>query len=237
MLGICLLHCIRNFVRFFLEHLYTTIAWAYDLVAWMTSVGQWRNWQQAALDVLPAGSLLELGHGPGHLLFSLSQEGRKAIGVDLSKQMTRLASKRLRKAVLPARIARARAQALPFPNSHFDALFSTFPSEYIFDQRTFDEAWRVLKPAGIFIIVAGVTEIGGARSRKLNFIGIFDRLVAILYRVTGEEIPRNRNLAQTIEQELEKLGFSPTVEFVQQERARILRIRAEKRSLRDTAVG
>jgi len=223
-----LIHLIRDFVRFFLKHLYTTIAWAYDLVAWITSVGQWRIWQQVAVEALPPGIVLELGHGPGHLIFSLFSEGRYVIGVDASKQMSRIASQRLHKANLPVRIVRARAQALPFPCSFFDAIYSTFPSEYIFDRGTYQEAWRSLKPEGLLIIIPGIIQITGQRRGKFDPLYILDRLASVLYRITGEDIPTNRKFKQRIRQELEQFGFAPTIDFIKQPRAIVFRIIARK---------
>jgi ubiquinone/menaquinone biosynthesis C-methylase UbiE len=223
-----LIRPIQNFVRFFLKYLYTTIAWAYDLVAYVTSVGQWRNWQDAAVEALPPGIVLELGHGPGHLLLSLSLEDRRIIGLDASRQMVRMASGRLRKAHLPAQIVQGRAQALPFPSSLFDAIFSTFPSEYIFDRGTYQEAWRALKPEGLLVIIPGVIRITGKRKDRLDPIYILDRLASVLYQITGEDIQMSSDLERRIREEFERFGFSPTIDFIEQPRAIVLRIIARK---------
>src|SRR3989337_1455537 len=66
---------LTGFLRFFFQHLYTTLAPAYDLIAWTVSMGQWNQWVGTALEPLPAGPLLELGHGTGHLLRDLAVRG------------------------------------------------------------------------------------------------------------------------------------------------------------------
>jgi len=60
--------------------LYHEAAWAYDAVAAAVSLGQWRAWGAAALPFLPGPRVLELGHGPGHMLIALTAAGYDAAG-------------------------------------------------------------------------------------------------------------------------------------------------------------
>jgi ubiquinone/menaquinone biosynthesis C-methylase UbiE len=209
------LRILAPLLRFFFSHLYTTFAWAYDLVAWTTSIGQWRTWQTAALAAAPAGRLLELGHGPGHLLLNLARRGQEAIGVDVSPQMGRLAARRLRRSGMPPNVIRAKAQALPLPYAHFDGVLSTFPSEYVFDPDTLAEVQRVLRPGGSFIVIP-MAEITGT--------SLPDRFAAWLYRVTGQFIEPLPNWSEP----LERLGYSVRLDRVHQARAVVLRVVAHK---------
>jgi ubiquinone/menaquinone biosynthesis C-methylase UbiE len=145
---------LTSLLRWFFHHLYTTIAWAYDAVAWLSSLGEWAAWRRTALDRLPrAGRCLELGFGTGHLLVEAEAAGLGAFGADESRQMARLTRRRLGRSRLPVRIVRARAQALPFAARTFSAVFATFPSEYIFDPASLAEIRRLLAPPGIVIVV------------------------------------------------------------------------------------
>ncbi len=168
---------LSRFLGFFFRHLYTTFAWSYDLVAWIVSVGQWRAWSHTAIDPLPTGLTLELGHGPGHLLLELAMHRVPAIGVDLSMQMARMADRRLRRAGAAARVVRADAKALPFAQGRFQAIVSSFPPEFAFDQETASECWRVLQVGSSLTLVLSATITGNM---------LLDRLAAALFRVTNQ---------------------------------------------------
>ena len=58
----------RNLLLRFFHLLYHQLAWAYDAVSAAVSLGRWQDWGAAALPFVNGASVLELGHGPGHLL-------------------------------------------------------------------------------------------------------------------------------------------------------------------------
>ncbi len=69
------------------------------------------------------------------------------------------------------RVCRARAQALPFPDSCFDSVVSTFPSDYIVEERTLIEVRRVLRPGGRLVVVpAGWLNPTGVRGRLFEAV-------------------------------------------------------------------
>ena len=206
---------LKKLLRLFFNQLYTRFAWAYDLVAWTTSIGQWKTWQSAAIEILPDGDLLEVGHGTGHLLLNLVRGKRKIIGVDPSIQMGRIAARRLTRNGYRPKVIRSVVQHLPFPGGHFSCVLSTFPSEYIFDPDTLSEVQRVLQPGGVFIVVCAVYIVGRS---------IPDRFAAWLYRITGQTGKPGDNWSQP----LDRLGFHSQLHYVQQERAVVLRIVARK---------
>jgi ubiquinone/menaquinone biosynthesis C-methylase UbiE len=70
--------------------LYHQLAWTYDFVTSVVSLGRWSDWVQSALPYLN-GRVLEFGFGPGHLLPSLSENNLPAFGLDESRQMAHLA--------------------------------------------------------------------------------------------------------------------------------------------------
>ncbi len=202
-------------LRAFFDLLYTRLAWIYDLVAWTSSMGQWRTWQQVALADLPEGRVLELGHGPGHLLLDLGSLRPSVFGVDSSRQMNRQAARRLRRKGMPARLARASAAALPFPAEAFGAVVSTFPSEYILDPRAASEARRVLGPGGCLVIIP-TAEITGT--------AIYDRFARWLYAVTRQ----SGDVTDAGLEPLRQAGFTAEADRVQLARARVWRIRARR---------
>jgi len=203
-------------LRTFFELLYTRFAWTYDAVAWASSMGQWHAWQRTALEDLPAGRILELGHGPGHTLMDLVRSGVSAFAIDRSRQMSRLTGRRLRREGWPGRIARASAFRLPFATRSFAAVVSTFPTEYILDPRTVHEVARILAPGGLMVVIP-VAAITG--------LGIFDRSAGWLNRVTGQSDAAGERWTAPWREG----PFDVEVEQVVLPRSRVWRIRARRR--------
>lgn len=206
---------LRRFVGWFLDHLYTDLAWAYDLVAELTSAGQWWNWQRAVEAPLPSGRLLEIGFGTGRLLHRLQVKGHRVTGIDLSEQMVRITRRRLLTEDLPLRVARASALALPFGPGTFSGAYTTFPSDFILKEETLHEVLRVLQPGGVMVVVP-VARIRG--------IGLVDRLADWLYRITGQSGP----LPQDWDRPFRSLDVDVSLDVVEQPRAHVVRIVATK---------
>jgi len=168
---------VRYFFKTFFQLLYHDFAWTYDWVAAIVSVGRWKTWTLCCLPFLDNSIVLELGSGPGHLQIALAKKGISAFGLDASKQMARLARRRLNKNSYHANISLGRAQNLPFANGKFDKIVATFPSEYISDPLTLGQSRRVLKEHGELIIIP-VAWITGKKW--------WDKLAAGLFRITSQ---------------------------------------------------
>jgi ubiquinone/menaquinone biosynthesis C-methylase UbiE len=167
-------------LRFGFRLLYNEMAFTYDLVSHVVSLGAWRCWQRAALkhmNVQPGAPVLELAHGTGNLQLDLNNAGYRVYGYDLSPYMGRIAKAKLKKAKCAIRLARGRAQQLPFPSGTFEAVVSTFPTDFIVAPQTLREVHRVLTEGGQFIIVPnGVLTSGG----------VIETGIERLYRITGQ---------------------------------------------------
>lgn len=167
----------RAFVRLGFRLLYNELAWTYDPVSWLASKGQWRSWQMAAIPYLRGPVVLELAHGPGHILLALQSAGYQVTGLDLSPFMGRHAQRRTGHVRDRIALVRGRAQALPFAKQKFDSALSTFPTEFLTEQATIDSIHRVLKPAGRLVVVPQAQFTGdSAPTRFLEW----------LYAVTGQ---------------------------------------------------
>ncbi|HEX2621008.1 MAG TPA: methyltransferase domain-containing protein [Phototrophicaceae bacterium] len=167
-------------IRFGFRLLYNEMAFTYDLVSKAVSMGQWRCWQRAALKHLKPGTqslILELAHGTGDLQLDLASAGYRSIGYDLSPYMGRIASRKLQRHGVKARLVRGLAQGLPFADESVDAIVCTFPTDFIFAESTLHEAWRVLRPEGRLVIV-----INGVFTGR----GLMTRLLEGLYWITGQ---------------------------------------------------
>ncbi len=140
-------------VRFGFYLLYNQLAFTYDSVSWIVSLGLWREWQRTAIVYISGPRVLEIAHGPGHMLLALNQAGFNVTGIDLSSYMVRLAKVRIGKINAPIDLVRSPVQQLPFQKNTFDSILSTFPSEFILQASTLESVYNVLKPDGYFIIV------------------------------------------------------------------------------------
>jgi ubiquinone/menaquinone biosynthesis C-methylase UbiE len=170
-------------LRFGFRLLYNEMAWTYDTVSWVVSLGEWRSWQRAAikhLNVERGARILELAHGTANLQIDLRTAGLDSVAVDLSPYMGQIARRKLVRNRIVPKLVRARAQALPFPDESFPAVVSTFPTDFIVDAATLAEVYRVLKPGGRLVFVPnGVLTGGGVARQGLEFA----------YRATGQRGP------------------------------------------------
>ena len=172
-------HLWNSLIRFGFRLLYYEMAWTYDLVSWLVSLGDWRAWQRAALPFVVGLDVLEIGHGPGHMLLALQNARFAVVGLDLSPHMGRQAQRRTQRTVP---LVRGRVQELPFGTAVFDTVLSTFPTEYVVDPVTLATVARVLRPDGRFVIVP---------EGRLTGRGPIYRFIEWLYAITGQSHPTN----------------------------------------------
>lgn len=165
-------------VTFGFRLLYNEMAFTYDGVSRLVSMGAWRCWGRAALPYLRRdGTVLELAHGTGNLQLDLAAEGVQTIGYDLSPAMGQIARRKLQRAKLPVRLTRGDAAALPFADAQFSNILCTFPTPFIAQPSVVRECWRVLQPGGNLVVVPTATFTGRGMTR---------RVLEWLYRITGQ---------------------------------------------------
>lgn len=175
-----LIKSIIGAMRLFFYLLYQPFAWTYDWVASIVSAGRWNSWVLSVLPDLAGPRILELGHGPGHLQLALHQKNLYPLGLDRSRQMSRLAARRLRRAGCWPALVRGEAQKLPYPSVWFDQVVCTFPTEYVLAHDTISEVRRILQDNGLWIILPGAWITGDS---------VRDKLSAFLFRITGQAPP------------------------------------------------
>ncbi len=169
---------VQAVIRYLFQLLYHQFAFTYEIVASIVSLGHWNDWVKSVIPLIQPGAVLELGFGPGHLQLSLLERGIDCFGLDESRQMIRLASRRLKtNGFTNSKLARGLASYLPFPSEGFETILSTFPSEYIFEKITLEEIYRVLTEHGRLIILPAVWYRGK---------GFLEKIMTWLFEVTGE---------------------------------------------------
>lgn len=192
---------LTRLMRVFFYLLYQPMSWSYDLVAWIVSWGRWKDWVMMTCPYLKGPYILELGHGPGHLQVALHGKSIYLFGIDASQQMGRQAKQRISKSGNYHQLACGYAQKLPFLDSSFDQIVSTFPTDYIYAQETLEEIHRTLKVGGKLVVLP-TAWITGKR--------LIDRGTANLFRVTGKASAWDPKWLVPFQ----KAGFQPEVEMI-----------------------
>lgn len=213
----CYHRLITRILRVFFYLLYHPMAWSYDFVAWLVSWGRWKIWINTILPYLEGSTILEIGHGPGHLQIALFNKDIQTFGIDSSRQMGQQARHRISKQDFTPKLSLSYAQKMPFPNRVFDQIVATFPTEYIYDPETLTEAFRILKPGGIFVVLPAAWITGKS---------LVDRGTAAIFRVTGQSPNWEHHwLAPFI-----KAGFQPDFEMISHKTWSLVIISAHKPS-------
>lgn len=166
--------------RFGFRLLYNDMAFIYDRVSRLVSLGNWRRWQRAVFPFLPpaeAGLVLELAHGTGDLQLDLLHAGYRTAALDLSRSMSRLAQEKLARAGQRSLLLRGEARHLPIPSDSVASLVCTFPTAFIIEQQTLKEIQRVLTPDASAVIVLSGTLAGA---------GLRTRFIRCLYHLSGQ---------------------------------------------------
>lgn len=195
----------RQLVRFGFRLLYNELAWTYDGVSWLVSLGAWGAWRQAALPFVQGRRVLEIGHGPGHLLLELTRIGHEVVGLDLSPFMGRQAQRRLQKQGVMVPLVQGRVQQLPFVPGSFDTVVATFPTDYVFAWETLTAVSRTLTSNGTFIIVP---------EGHLTGRSWLHRAIGWLFWATGQQLPTAEPDWEPFRERLTAVGFTVTIHAI-----------------------
>ena len=208
---------LAKILRTFFSLLYHQLAWTYDWIASIVSLGAWQGWVQSVLPYLNGPKTLELGFGPGHLQVTLHQKGISVFGLDESSQMAKVTYRRVNELGMCPGLVRGKAQILPFADECFQQVVMTFPSEFIFNSQTIYEIHRVLVKGGEAIILP----VAWMTGRKP-----LERVVAWLNRITGETQEWDEKSLEP----LKKVGFDVSWKVIEYTSSNILIIQLKKNS-------
>lgn len=206
-------------LQVFFHLLYHEFAWSYDLVAWVVSLGLWNRWIRTVIPYLSSGTILELGHGPGHLQKQATLEGFKFLGIDLSPQMGRICRQRLEKARIKPKLIRASGNSIPLSDHSISQIVATFPTEYIYTHSSVREMGRILKPGGSIIILPMAWITGKT---------ILQKFFAWLFKVAGQSSDINQVLTDHFIEGFKQFGFTVEILFIDITKSTVLLLKISK---------
>jgi ubiquinone/menaquinone biosynthesis C-methylase UbiE len=204
-----------SLLRAFFTLLYHQLAWAYDWIASIVSLGDWDLWVKSVLPYMDGPKILEIGFGPGHLHLSLHQNGFSVVGIDESLQMSNITQRRINRSGYTPRLVRGMSSNLPFSDGSFNQVVMTFPAEFIFNQQTITEIYRILVNGGKAIILPLAWITGHTP---------LQRVAAWLNHITGEAPDWDE---QNLEP-LKRFGFIAGYEMIQYTGSKVLLIQLIK---------
>jgi len=138
------------------------------------------------------GHVLELGAGTGHNFRHYGKEVEQVVAVDPDPFMLKRADARARKAGVPIEVRQAQGECLPFEDSVFDTVVSTWVMCTVGDlKKTLEEVSRVLKLEGRLRFVDHV------RSGN-SFSAFWQDVATPLWRRFGAGCNPNRDIAQAM---------------------------------------
>ena len=99
---------------------------------------------------LKLARLLDMGCGYGKDLDYFQKQGSEVYGIDISYEMIKLAQER----VPQANLANGSFDSLPYPNNHFDFVFSRYALQHSHNlEGAFKETHRVLRQGGDLVFL------------------------------------------------------------------------------------
>ncbi|WMC10789.1 bifunctional demethylmenaquinone methyltransferase/2-methoxy-6-polyprenyl-1,4-benzoquinol methylase UbiE [Oceanimonas pelagia] len=139
-----------------------SVAAKYDLMNDLMSFGIHRLWKRFTIDcsgVRPGHKVLDLAGGTGDLTAKFSRmvgEQGQVVLADINDSMLKVGRDKLRNKGLGSNIAyvQANAEALPFPDNHFDLITIAFGLRNVTNKdKALASMQRVLKPGGRLLVL------------------------------------------------------------------------------------
>ncbi|MCC6562742.1 MAG: bifunctional demethylmenaquinone methyltransferase/2-methoxy-6-polyprenyl-1,4-benzoquinol methylase UbiE [Xanthomonadales bacterium] len=202
---------------------FTSVADKYDLMNDLMSFGIHRLWKRhfvATSGVRRGARVLDLAGGTGDIAALLAErvgaEGEIVLG-DINAEMLGVGRDRMtdRGLVGNLRYVRLNAEALPFPDGHFDAVTIAFGLRNVTDKpAALREMCRVLKPGGKAMVLE-FSEVSDPLLRPLYDLHSFEvlpRLGQLIandadsYQYLAESIRKHPN-QETLKQMMREAGF------------------------------
>jgi ubiquinone/menaquinone biosynthesis C-methylase UbiE len=173
------------------RHAYDRASRWYDVQELLSERLAFRKWRRRLWDLVPGGSVLEVGVGTGKNLRYYGED-RSVTAIDFSPKMLEKARRNSARWGVTADLLLMDAQALEFPDATFDSVVSTFVFCSVPDPVLgLSEVRRVLKPGARAYLLEHVL------SKKQPMRWFMQRLNGVVSTVGGANI--NRDTAANVE--------------------------------------
>ncbi|PKH19571.1 bifunctional demethylmenaquinone methyltransferase/2-methoxy-6-polyprenyl-1,4-benzoquinol methylase UbiE [Enterobacterales bacterium CwR94] len=139
-----------------------SVAAKYDLMNDLMSLGIHRIWKRYTIDcsgVRRGQRVLDLAGGTGDLTAKFSRlvgETGEVVLADINSSMLKMGREKLRNKGIVGNVnyVQANAEALPFPDNHFDCITISFGLRNVTDKdKALASMFRVLKPGGRLLVL------------------------------------------------------------------------------------
>ncbi len=102
------------------------------------------------LSILPGTRVLDVACGTGNLALAAARKGAAVTGIDIAPNLLEQARERASAEGLPAVFEEGDAEALPYPDAHFDLVMSMFGAMFApRPEKVASELSRVCRPSGV----------------------------------------------------------------------------------------
>ncbi len=182
-----------------------SVAAKYDLMNDLMSFGIHRLWKRFAIDCSGARAgqkVLDLAGGTGDLCARLSRivgDGGEVVLADINDSMLKVGRDKLRNMGLVNNISyvQANAEALPFPDHHFDLVTIGFGLRNVTDkEKALASMFRVLKPGGRLLVLEFSTPVNALMGKLYDLYSF--NILPKLGRLVTEDSDSYQYLAESI---------------------------------------
>jgi demethylmenaquinone methyltransferase/2-methoxy-6-polyprenyl-1,4-benzoquinol methylase len=184
-------------------------ATSYDAIARYATFGKDGAWKRRIVELVSSSkSILELACGTGILSSMLSRPDVSVAGLDLTFEYLVASKKRA-----DFRVTQGTAELIPYRESLFDAVVSSYLAKYVDATAVVLECFRVLRPGGRVVFhdfsyppALGMRILWKSYFRILQFMGLFVPSWSPVFDNLGSFIEDSRWEAKTADA-LQKVGF------------------------------
>lgn len=203
-----------------------SVAAKYDLMNDLMSLGIHRVWKRFTIDcsgVRRGQRVLDLAGGTGDLTAKFSRivgETGEVVLADINSSMLKVGREKLRNIGIVGNVdyVQANAEALPFPDNHFDCITIAFGLRNVTDkEKALASMFRVLKPGGRLLVLEFSKPVLEPLSKAYDAYSfhILPRIGELVakdagsYRYLAESIRMHPD-QDTLKQMMEDVGFENT---------------------------
>ena len=184
------------------QELFSNVAKEYDLMNDLMSLGSHRLWKKELINMMNiqiTDSIVDVGSGTGDLINLILKKKliKNIYSVDLNKEMLKYGKKRFNNKKI--KFIEANAESLPFENNYFDKYIISFCLRNVTNiRKALKEAYRILKPGGIFYCL----EFSTPESNIIN--SIYNRYKKNIIPWIGEKIAKNKQAYKYLEESIDQ---------------------------------